>query len=209
MFPRMNADEYQTIAEPGRAQTRVLGSRFLGMAVYAASWEEVLQFIEHEKKESHDATHWCYAARLGFPKPDLEKSSDAGEPHGTAGIPILREIQKRELVNSLVIVTRWFGGTKLGTGNLARAYGECASLALDAAAVEQRKIVRQFRAECPHDDQGILYSVAKRFQASIVADASADRALFQIRISPDRYSSLTETLVEASGGRIKIYREEE
>jgi putative IMPACT (imprinted ancient) family translation regulator len=204
----MNADEYQTIVEPGRAQTRVLGSRFLGLAVFAVSPDEALRYLELEKKQSHDATHWCFAMRLGCPQPEIEKSSDAGEPHGTAGLPILREIQKRELVNTLVIVTRWFGGTKLGTGNLARAYSDCAGLALDAATIELRKILKQFRAVCAHDDQGILYALAKRFQASIIAEPATDCAVFQIRISPDKYSLLIRSLVDESGGRIKITGED-
>ncbi len=112
----MNADSYLVIAGPGHAQTRVLGSRFFGSALPVSGLEEVNAFLEAEKKRYHDATHWCWAARWGVGKTLVEKSTDAGEPHGTAGIPIMREIQKRELHDALVIVTRWFGGTKLWHG---------------------------------------------------------------------------------------------
>lgn len=198
------SNSFRTLAEPGYAQTRVLGSRFLGTAAPASDAADLTRRLDEEKKQRHDATHWCFAARFGVGDEQTERSSDAGEPHGTAGLPILCEIKKRDLTNCLVIVTRYFGGTKLGTGNLARAYGECAALALDAAAVEVRQILRSLRIECDYAHQTIVYHVARRFQAAIEAIPSSNRARFVMRLAPDNVASAVIALRDDGGGRITV-----
>jgi uncharacterized YigZ family protein len=200
----MNADEYKILAGPGYAQTRVLGSRFLGSALPIADPDRSVELLEEERKRRHDATHWCWAFRFGLGKDLLEKSSDAGEPHGTAGIPILREIQKVDVTGCLIIITRYFGGTKLGTGGLVRAYGECAALALEAASVQICKIVATLRVECPFDDQGTVYALVHRFQATVEPVPAADRAVILIQCTPDHHSALASALREAGRGRIVV-----
>ncbi|MDD5087430.1 MAG: YigZ family protein [bacterium] len=198
------ANSFRTIAEPGYAQTRALGSRFFGTAAPAGSADELLLRLDDEKRQRHDATHWCFAARFGVAKELTERSSDAGEPHGTAGLPILREIKKRDLTDCLVIVTRYFGSTKLGTGNLARAYGECAALALEAASVAVRLITRSLRIECDYADQAIVYHVARRFQAALEAVPSSRRAEFIFRLAPDLVAAVAAALRDDGGGRILV-----
>jgi putative IMPACT (imprinted ancient) family translation regulator len=200
----MSTDDYRTLAEPGSAQTRVLGSRFLSRALPASVFDDLLPVLDEEKKLHHDATHWCWAVRLGVGSDVVEKSSDAGEPRGTAGLPILREIQKRELTGCFVMVTRYFGGTKLGRGNLARAYGECAALALDAAPHVVRKILKCCRVRCSFDDQAIVYHLAQRFQAVVEPVAAAGHAEFLLRMSPAVWLALRTALNEESRGRISV-----
>jgi uncharacterized YigZ family protein len=201
----MNTDEYWTLAGPGAAQTRVLGSRFLGWALPVPDFDQVAARLEEARKLHHDATHWCWAARLGA---ELnEKSSDAGEPRGTAGVPILREIQKRNLSDCLVIVTRYFGGTKLGRGNLARAYGECASLTLDSAPRALRKVLAACRVTCSFDDQSLVYHLAQRFQATLEPRPAADHAEFILRAAPAVLIALRSSLSEESRGRIAVETE--
>jgi uncharacterized YigZ family protein len=200
----MNADSYLVLAGPGHAQTRVLGSRFFGSALPISGLEEVNGFLEAERKRYHDATHWCWAARWGVDKTLIEKSTDAGEPHGTAGIPMLREIQKREFYGALVIVTRWFGGTKLGTGGLVRAYGDCAALALDAAATRAELIRTRFRVACPFDDQGLVYGIAHRFRAIVEPEQATTNAAFVITIVPASAPALCAALSEEGRGRMQI-----
>jgi uncharacterized YigZ family protein len=201
----MSTDEYWTLAGPGSAQTRVLGSRFLGRALPVSNFDEVAARIEETRKLRHDAAHWCWAARLGADV--AEKSSDAGEPRGTAGAPILREIRKRNLSDCLVIVTRYFGGTKLGRGNLARAYGECASLALDAAPRVLRKILAVCRVRCSFDDQSLVYHIAQRFQATVEPKPAADHAEFILRATPAAMITLRASLSEESSGRVAVESE--
>jgi len=201
-------NEFRTPAEPGQAQTRVLGSRFLGRALPVSSEENVIPLLEAEKRRYHDATHWCFAFSVCVGSGKLEKSSDAGEPRGTAGLPILREIQKREITDCLVIVTRYFGGTKLGRGNLARAYGECAALTLDATPIMTRKILAVLRLECSFDDQNTVYAVAHRFQARVDPVLAADHAGFTLLFSPELENSLISVLIEESRGRIRVIKNE-
>jgi uncharacterized YigZ family protein len=201
----MSGDEYSTLAGPGSAQTRVLGSRFLGRALPVSDFREVSARLEEQRKLHHDATHWCWAARIG---PDMnEKSSDAGEPRGTAGAPILSEIRKRDLSDCVVIVTRYFGGTKLGRGNLARAYGECASLTLDDAPQTRKKVLSSCRVICPFDDQSLVYHVAQRFQAAVEPKPATDHAVFVVRATPVALTVISVTLIEESRGRITVERQ--
>lgn len=200
----MNSDDYLTIAEPGHAQTRVLGSRFMGAALPLSGVEEIDSLLELERKHYHDATHWCFAARAGVAPNLLERASDAGEPKGTAGMPILQQIQGRHLTNSLVIVTRYFGGTKLGTGNLARAYADCAALALDAAATARRVILKSLVVECSYDLQSLVYHVAQRFEAAVEPLASVALARFRLSAPQSRFDALSAALIEESRGRIHI-----
>ncbi len=200
----MNSDDFLTIAEPGHAQTRVLGSRFLGAALPLSRVEEIDSLLELERKRCHDATHWCFAARFGV-EPNLsERASDAGEPKGTAGLPILQQIQGRHLTNCLVIVTRYFGGTKLGTGNLARAYADCAALALDAATTARRVVLKSLVVECSYDLQSLVYHVAQRFDAAVEPLASVAQARFRLSAPQRRFDALSAALTDESRGRIHI-----
>ena len=115
------------------------GSKFLAFAEPISDEESPKKRLAWYKKKYHDARHVCYAYRLGE---DLWRTKDDGEPHGTAGLPILRSIDARNLDNVLVVVVRYFGGTLLGTGGLMVAYREAACAALDktAALTEERPL---------------------------------------------------------------------
>lgn len=126
------ASEYLTLARPGQGEYEEKKSRFLGKAVHIESEEEAAAFIAGIRKQYYDARHNCYAWVLGEGS-ERKKSSDDGEPSGTAGQPILRVIEGSSCTNVLVIVTRYFGGTLLGTGGLVRAYTQAARAALEDA----------------------------------------------------------------------------
>ena len=126
------ASEYLTLARPGQGEYEEKKSRFLGKAVHIESEEEAAAFIAGIRKQYYDARHNCYAWVLGEGS-ERKKSSDDGEPSGTAGPPILRVIEGSGCTNVLVIVTRYFGGTLLGTGGLVRAYTQAARAALEDA----------------------------------------------------------------------------
>jgi putative IMPACT (imprinted ancient) family translation regulator len=106
------------------------------------------------------------------------------------------------LTDCLVIVTRWFGGTKLGTGNLGRAYGECAGLALDEAPMKHVQILTHYRVECSYDDQGIVYAIARRFQAMVEPEAGVERSVFTIQLPPSVGPAFMAALTEECRGRI-------
>ena len=125
-------ESFKTIEEGGEATYEIQRSRFLAQTTYAASEEEARAFVLACKKKYYDARHNPSAWVLGKAG-ERQKSNDDGEPGGTAGNPILEAIKKRGLTDTVVVVTRYFGGIKLGAGGLIRAYGHAAALGLDAS----------------------------------------------------------------------------
>ena len=121
-------DEYVTLKGESGGELKVQGSRFISTAYSAGSAEEVEKIVAARRKKYHDASHHCYAYRLG-PGGETFRINDDGEPSGTGGRPILAAIDREGLTDTLVMVTRYFGGIKLGTGGLARAYGQAARIA--------------------------------------------------------------------------------
>lgn len=122
---------YRTIYKYGEAETIINRSRFIGYAMPIETEEEALEFIEKIKTKHRDATHNVYAYALGKDS-NTQRFSDDGEPSGTAGIPALEVIKKEELRNVVVVVTRYFGGVKLGAGGLIRAYTRGAKIGIEA-----------------------------------------------------------------------------
>lgn len=200
----MEEDEFLTIRTAGESQTRVMASRFLGVAFPCSSLDDFGQNLEAERKRYYDATHWCFAYRLGHGADLREKSSDAGEPHGTAGLPILREIQSHQLTNCGVIVTRYYGGTKLGTGNLGRAYGECAALALDASERITRTVLAVLNVVASFEDQGLVYHWSAQHSALVEPCESIDNVVFTIKIRRHEIAKFKQRLIDGSSGRIQI-----
>ncbi len=127
-------DGYQTLAGSGQAALKVQRSRFLATAAPAPSLAEARRLVAELADQHHDARHVCFAWRGGHGAGLQEVRHDAGEPSGTAGEPILAALRGASLSDAVVVVVRYFGGVKLGTGGLARAYGEVAAAALAAAA---------------------------------------------------------------------------
>ena len=147
------ASEYLTLARPGQGEYEEKKSRFLGKAVHIESEEEAAAFIAGIRKQYYDARHNCYAWVLGEGS-ERKKSSDDGEPSGTAGQPILRVIEGSGCTNVLVIVTRYFGGTLLGTGGLVRAYTQAARAALEDAQKARMCLCRRLAVTVEY---GALY----------------------------------------------------
>lgn len=191
--------EFRTLAGPGTAEIRVLGSRFLGFALPVTSEQEISDRLTERSRAFHDATHHCSAWILGAER--REHSSDAGEPHGTAGAPILRAIQAADLTDVLVIVTRYFGGTKLGKGNLARAYHTCASEALEAAPKKVIRRLLKFIVEVPYDDIGKLYTLANRSNWEIIPNDSAKGGRFELRVQISEGEDVVRQVNNATAGR--------
>lgn len=125
---------FVTLAAPAAAELVEKKSRFIGYAAPVADEAAALAFVQEIKARHRDATHNCYAYQAGD-NDQFQRSSDDGEPSGTAGRPILEVIRGRGLKNTAVVVTRYFGGILLGTGGLVRAYGAAAKLALEAAGL--------------------------------------------------------------------------
>lgn len=149
------SDHYRTISGPAEARVKIERSDFLGLAVPVSSEEHFFDELRRVEKRHFEATHHCWAYRLFHE--GRSRSSDAGEPSGTAGKPILSAIESAQLHDAGVIVVRWFGGVKLGTGGLTRAYREAAAEALRAASPLDRYVTRRLVVIVPFAALSVAY----------------------------------------------------
>lgn len=132
---------YFTVKKSGFDQIIIQKSRFIGYVKRVETEEAAQAFIEEIKKKHHDATHNCSAYIIGE-HDQIQKANDDGEPSGTAGVPMLEVLKKQRLKDTAVVVTRYFGGVKLGAGGLIRAYGRMTSQAIKATGVVERQLVQ-------------------------------------------------------------------
>ncbi|HEX6098413.1 MAG TPA: YigZ family protein [Thermoanaerobaculia bacterium] len=151
----MLGDHYRTLAAPAEFAHKIERSEFLGLAFPVAGEDEFFAELERVQKKHFDATHHCWAFRL-FAE-SRSRSSDAGEPSGTAGKPILAAIEGANVHDLGVIVVRWYGGIKLGTGGLSRAYRETAAETLRGAVLLDRYVYERVVAIVPFDAISNVY----------------------------------------------------
>lgn len=203
---RTDPDRFLRLADGPEVESRVKGSRFVGQALAAADAEAATRRLQTIRKRHHDATHHCWAAVWGPPGANEERFDDDGEPSGSAGRPILHHLLGSGAADGLVVVTRWFGGTKLGTGGLVQAYSAAAAEALARAPripVERRLVLDLGFA---YADLGGVEAVLGR-RASWVREVSrdfGDTLRFRVEVPRRRAPHLERELVEALGGRIEL-----
>ncbi len=196
-------DTYTTILRRGTAEVKVQGSRFIALAVPGARREEIERVLESVRKEYFDATHHCYAYRLGTGR-EAYRMHDDGEPAGTGGRPILTAIDREGLTDVVVVVTRYFGGTKLGVGGLARAYGEAAGEALRNAGRETRFVMSELDVIFPHEVTSAVMHCISRTQARIVETAYEEHVRMRVEIRQSAAGELKDRLVEQTGGKALV-----
>jgi uncharacterized YigZ family protein len=188
-------DEYLTPAAPVRAELREKGSRFLGVVMPAASERAASAALEALAAQTPDATHHCWAWRLGS-TPAAERSSDDGEPSGTAGVPILQVLRGAELSDVLAVVVRWYGGTKLGKGGLARAYAGAAR-----EAVAELRTVRRFPTvdlalELPYDRLGGVQRLVHPPEVEMVDESYGAQVALTLRVRRSRRGEIVSALAD-------------
>jgi len=192
-----DADRYIVPAREGRHHFTDKGSKFIAVAAPAEHVDEAEALLEAEQRHYHDATHHCYA----WVVEDEEKSADAGEPSGTAGRPILDAIKGSGLQNVAVVVTRYFGGTKLGTGGLVRAYGQAAREALAAAGAVEKFRTAVVNVSFDHADTSPVHHTASRFDARQVGAAYGERVAMRFELRASRAEDFRAAIREATHGR--------
>ncbi|WP_026679197.1 YigZ family protein [Fictibacillus gelatini] len=153
---------YFTIKTTGEHELIIDKSRFIAHIARAETEEEAIQFIQSIKKKHYNATHNCSAYLIGE-QDQIQKANDDGEPSGTAGVPMLEVLKKRKLKDVVVVVTRYFGGIKLGAGGLIRAYGKSVSEALNAVGVVERKLMQVVHTKIEYP---LLGKVENEFRSS-------------------------------------------
>ncbi|MEJ2596336.1 MAG: YigZ family protein, partial [bacterium] len=137
----MEIYKYKTVVKPSEGLYREKGSKFIAILEHVESERNCMDFLQRVKKEYHDARHHCYAYRIN-PENEMFRSQDDGEPTGSAGKPILNQILSNELFNVMIIVVRYFGGTKLGVSGLINAYKTSSGEAIDEARIVVRHLTR-------------------------------------------------------------------
>ncbi len=160
-----NIDNYYTIKEIQRNEIKVKASKFIATAASVAKIDEALLFLNRIRAEFFDATHNCFAYQIGW-KRDIFRAVDDGEPSGSAGKPILGVIQKFDVTDIIVVVTRYFGGTKLGVGGLIRAYSDAAEAVLNIC--EKKIIYRttQVKINCKYEELSVVKKLLEEMAVS-------------------------------------------
>jgi len=158
---------YYTIEKEAVAEFRDRGSKFIGYACPIKSVEEFRDRLNEIKKEHPRATHHCFAYRLGLDG-NAFRVSDDGEPSGSAGRPILGQIDSKELVNTLVVVVRYFGGTLLGVPGLINAYKSTAALALQMTPLAQKQVEKEYIVQFDYTQVGEIMAVVKQYNCRVV-----------------------------------------
>lgn len=183
-----------TIAKDSRAEQVISKSRFICSLKKVKTEEEAQEFIKAVKKEYWDATHNCSAYIIDEQR---QRSSDDGEPSGTAGIPMLGVLRKQELQQVAAVVTRYFGGIKLGAGGLVRAYAGSVALALEEAGLAQTVRMGLYRFTCAPGEAGRILNLLYQQQLFSIADTVyGDRAVFFLRMPEERKTQAEKWLTD-------------
>ena len=160
------SDSYLTIGGDAEAVFKERSSKFLAYAFHVESEEEIAAHVERLRKRYYDATHHCYAWRLG-PAGERFRANDDGEPSSTAGKPILGQMLSHGITDALIVVVRYFGGTKLGVPGLIAAYKESAAAVIDAATIVERTVDTLIRVEFPYIVMNEVMRIVKEMQPEI------------------------------------------
>ena len=187
-------DAFRTIETAATFRQKIERSDFLGIVFPVASEEAFADRLEAIRKEHFDATHHCWAFRLFASQ--RARSSDAGEPGGSAGKPILSAIEAAALYDVGLVVTRWYGGVKLGTGGLSRAYRSTATGAIANASVHDRFVYIRVAVEAPFDRISDLYRLVDPPAVILAAEEYGDRNVFQFDVRASAEAAFRARLIE-------------
>jgi uncharacterized YigZ family protein len=187
-------DQYAVPARAARAELRVRGSRFAALVAPVEDESAVDARLAACRRTHHDATHVAFAYRL---RSGRYRASDAREPAGTAGRPILALLDAAGLVDVLAVVARWFGGTKLGTAGLARAYADAVRPALAAAGVETRYERETLEVACPLDRVALVKRLVAPPHVALVAETFGATARFTLAVRRSRVAEIEARLAAA------------
>lgn len=185
---------YTAPAGESRAEIREKGSRFLAVVGPAADEAAAKARLAVLEREMPGATHHCWAWRLG--SPPRERSSDAGEPAGTAGMPMLQVLRGAGLSDVMAVVVRWFGGTKLGKGGLARAYAAAVREALPGLPVADRVPTVRIAVEIPYEKVGAVKRLLRPPEVELETEEYGASARLGLAVHEDRQEALREALAD-------------
>lgn len=178
-------------------------SRFIAHVFPVKTEEEAVTIIEETKKKYWDARHNCYAFVIGE-RGEVTRCSDDGEPAGTAGRPILEVITGADIRNILVIVTRYFGGTLLGTGGLVRAYSQATQAGIAASKIALREHGKKVIIETDYNGIGKLQYIAAQMELTTIDTEYSDKVIMKLLVREDLCETFVKKVVEATAGQAVI-----
>ena len=192
----MAEDSYLTIVAPAEAASRERSSKFLSFIYPVTTEDEIHEILEEFKKKFYDATHRCYAWRLGADGASW-RANDDGEPSGTAGKPILGQLLSHELTDCLVVVVRYFGGTKLGVPGLIAAYKDATIDAIEAAQIVERTVDRFIHVDFSYLSMNDVMHVIKDEKPNILKQEFDNLCTMELSIRESLADRLIEKLKKA------------
>lgn len=194
----MNDDAYLTVSGASEGSLREKMSKFLAFASHVTSAAEAKETVERYQKEYHDARHVCWAYMVG---PDRKEflSSDNGEPSGTAGKPILGQINSFGLTDVVIVVVRYFGGIKLGTSGLIAAYREAARLALEDAEIVERYVMAEVSFTFPYISMNSVMKLVKNGETEIASQTFDNTCSMTLSTRRSLEARLRERLADIDG----------
>ena len=199
---------YNIVYRGGSGEIVEKKSRFIAQVFSVSTQEEAVEIIEQTKKKYWDARHNCHAFVIGE-NGETTRCSDDGEPAGTAGRPMLEVLTGRDIRNVLVIVTRYFGGTLLGTGGLVRAYSQATKAGLDASVVVEKMSGRKTIIETDYNGIGKLQYIARSMELTEMDTQYSDKVVMTILVPEDRRAELAKKVTEATAAQAVINDDEQ
>ena len=192
------SDVYKTIEGNAECIYKQLSSKFLTYAYHVTSEEEIKTHLEALRKTYYDATHHCYAWRLG-PKGEHSRANDDGEPSSTAGKPILGQLLSREVTDCLIVVVRYFGGTKLGVSGLIAAYKQSAADVLDVATIVERTVDVEVEIQYSFVAMNGVMKVVKDMSPKVLSQDFDNLCSMRLAIRQSRAEQLIDKLSKIEG----------
>ena len=199
---------YFCVYQGGSGEIVEKKSRFIAYVKPVETEEEALLFIESIKKKHWDARHNCYAYVIGQ-RSELQRASDDGEPQGTAGRPMLDVLNGAQLHNTVVVVTRYFGGVLLGTGGLVRAYSQAVQAGLEASIIIEKKAGACWKVTADYTDYGKLQYLLAQRKIPVLQSDFQEKVRLELVVPLEEEGKLRSELQDAVGGRAEIERTEE
>jgi len=204
MSRKLEADQYLQLRQRCRVEDKIKGSRFIASAAPVETEDKAIDFINEIKKEFHDASHNCWAWRVGIGKSLRYRYGDEGEPSGTAGQPILKSIETSNISNVCVVVTRYFGGVKLGTGGLMRAYGQTALTLLRSSEPQKKFAESSMEFQVEFDFTSLVHHIIESFNAELEDSQYGDKVTFKVNIRISKAADFKNKLIDATNGQIEF-----
>lgn len=198
-------EQYVTIKQTGEHEIVIDKSRFICSASRAETEEEAQSFIAQIKKKHNQATHNCSAYVIGE-RDQHQKANDDGEPSGTAGVPMLEVLKKRRLKNTVVVVTRYFGGIKLGAGGLVRAYGSSVSEALQAIGVVERTLATLVDCTISYSQLGKVENLLTQENYQIYEKNFTENVVLTVFVDQNDLDTFEAWLIEMTNGQVALKR---